>query len=248
MVNSLVLGTGEVSTLDMATAFSTFANRGVRNDPVLIAKIEQVDEDGDVRVIKQHRPSAERVLSQDEADLVTHCLRQVVSGGTGRSAAFGSPAAGKTGTTQDNKDAWFVGYVPKLTAAVWMGYPSVDSDGDLPVMDDVHGIEVTGGSFPAQIWRAFMREATSGMDTGSFVPPDRFPGRVLNTELRDTTTTEASPSTEETTTTVDPEATTTTDEADGGSTSSSSSSSTSTSTTTAPTSTTPTTEDDGALN
>src|SRR3546814_10820806 len=85
-VNSLVLGTGEVSPLDMATVFSTFANRGVRNDPTLISKIEQVDEDGDVTVIDQHRPSGTRVLSEQEPDLVTYCLRQVVMGGTGSAA------------------------------------------------------------------------------------------------------------------------------------------------------------------
>src|SRR3546814_14278431 len=74
VVNSLVLGTGEVSPLDMATVFSTFANRGVRNDPTLISKIEQVDEDGDVTVIDQHRPSGTRVLSEQEADLVTYSI------------------------------------------------------------------------------------------------------------------------------------------------------------------------------
>jgi penicillin-binding protein 1A len=204
-VNSLVLGTGEVSPLDMATSFSTFANRGIRNDAVLVSKIEQVDEDGDVRVLKQHRPTGERVLTEEEADLVTYCLRQVVQGGTGSSASFGKPAAGKTGTTQDNKDAWFVGYTPKLTAAVWMGYPTVDENGELPVMDDVHGIEVTGGSFPAEIWRKFMRDATDGIDTGSFEVPTSFPGRELNSELYQTTTTEESTESteaEETTTTV----------------------------------------------
>ena len=216
-VNSLVLGTGEVSPLDMATAFSTFANRGVRKDPVLISRIEQVDEDGRVSVLEQHRPNGDRVLSEDESDQVTHALRQVILGGTGSSAAFGKPAAGKTGTTQENRDAWFVGYTPKLTAAVWMGYskpvPGPDGEPVLPPMDDVHGIEVTGGSFPAEIWRKFMREATDGMDTGSFVAPTRFPGRELNTELQVTTTTQRRRATttepDETTTTVEPSTTTT---------------------------------------
>src|SRR3546814_16736542 len=96
----------------MATVFSTFANRGVRNDPTLISKIEQVDEDGDVTVIDQHRPSGTRVLSEQEADLVTYCLRQVVMGGTGSAANFGQQAAGKTGTTQNNKHARFDGSTP----------------------------------------------------------------------------------------------------------------------------------------
>ena len=113
VVNSLVLGTGEVSVLDMATGFSTFANRGVHNAPTLIAKIEQVDEDGDLTVVQQHTPSGDRVLSEQEADLVTYCLRKVVLEGTARAANIGKPVAGKTGTTQDNRDAWFVGFTPE---------------------------------------------------------------------------------------------------------------------------------------
>ncbi len=188
-VPSLVLGTGEVSPLDMAAGYSTFANRGIRNEPTLIAKIEQVDETGSVRVIDQARPTGERVLTEQEADLVTYCLRQVVQSGTGTAADFGKPAAGKTGTTQDNKDAWFVGYTPKLTAAVWMGYPDPDANGDVPTMHDVHGLPgVTGGSLPAQIWRKFMASATEGMDTGSFREPSSFPGTELNTQLQVTTT------------------------------------------------------------
>jgi penicillin-binding protein 1A len=181
-VNSLVLGTGDVSVLDMATGFSTFANRGIHNAPTLLAKIEQVDEEGHLSVVEQHTPSGEQVLTEQEADLVTHCLRQVVQAGTGRAADIGRPAAGKTGTTQDNRDAWFVGYTPKLTAAVWMGYPGAPGV-DPRFMDDVHGIEVTGGSFPAQIWAKFMRAATKDMDTGSFKTPTSFPGRELHPEL-----------------------------------------------------------------
>ncbi len=207
VVNSLVLGTGEVSVLDMAAAFSTFANRGVRNNPTMIAKIEQVDEDGDLSVVQQHTPSNDRVLTEAEADLVSYCLRKVVLEGTARSANFGKPAAGKTGTTQDNRDAWFVGYTPRLTAAVWMGYPG--APGQEPrFMDDVHGREVTGGSFPAEIWAKFMRAATADMESGSFVTPTQFPGRELNPELELPTST-----TEE-----DEESTTTTEDDDDGST------------------------------
>jgi penicillin-binding protein 1A len=187
-VNSLVLGTGEVSVLDMATGFSTFANRGVHNDPTLVAKIEQVDEGGHVRVLEQHTPSGEQVLTQQEADLVTYCLRQVVEAGTGQAANIGRPVAGKTGTTQDNRDAWFVGYTPKLTAAVWMGYAGAPGT-EVRFMDDVHGRAVTGGSFPAEIWAKFMREATAGIDTGRFTEPPPFTGRVLHPELEITTTT-----------------------------------------------------------
>ena len=81
-------------------------------------------------------------------------------------ANIGKPVAGKTGTTQDNRDAWFVGYTPKLTAAVWMGYVGAPG-AEVRFMDDVHGREVTGGSFPAEIWAKFMRAATEGVDAGS---------------------------------------------------------------------------------
>jgi 1A family penicillin-binding protein len=209
-VPALVLGSGDVSPLDMAVAYSTFANRGLHNDPIMISRIEQVDEDGDVTVIEQATPSSDRVLTEEQADIVTHCLRQVILGGTGQSADIGRPAAGKTGTTQDNKDAWFVGYTPKLTAAVWMGYADPLPDGSVPVMDAVRGREVTGGSFPAEIWRKFMRDATAGIDQGSFQAPEAFPGEVLNEELQQTTTTQAPPSTVATTTTTVPTTTSTT--------------------------------------
>ena len=201
-VNSLVLGTGEVSVLDMATGFSTFANRGVHNESTLIQQIDQVNDSGDrVSAVKQFAPSADRVLSELEADLVTHCLRAVVQAGTGRAADIGKPAAGKTGTTQSNRDAWFVGYTPNLTAAVWMGYPG--APGEEPrFMDQVHGREVTGGSFPAEIWAKFMREATRDHPATPFTAPSSFPGRELNPELvlpSDTTTTSSTDTTTTTT-------------------------------------------------
>ena len=223
VVPSLVLGSGDVSPLDMAVGYSTFANRGVHNDPIMIARIEQVDEDGDVDVIDQAVPTGERVLTEAEADQITYCLRQVVEGGTGTSAKIGKPAAGKTGTTQDNKDAWFVGYTPTLTAAVWMGYADKLPDGTLPTMNEdsavsrSHGLRgVTGGSLPAEIWQKFMRDVTDGVDTGTFEEPRGFPGRILNEVLQQTTTTErrsttsATADSSSTTSTTEPEEETTT--------------------------------------
>jgi len=209
-VNSLVLGTGEVSVLDMASAYSTFANRGVHHDATLVAKIEQVDEEGRLTVLEQSTPSNEVVLTELEADLVTYCLQQVVQAGTGRAANIGKPVAGKTGTTQENRDAWFVGYGPRLTAAVWMGYPG--APGVEPrFMDDVHGREVTGGSFPAEIWAKFMRQASGEVgEWGRFSEPSSFPGRELNPELQQTTTTASTSSTTTTSTTAPAESTTTT--------------------------------------
>ena len=235
VVPSLVLGSGEVSPLDMAVGYSTFANRGVRNDPILVTRIEQVDEQGNVRVLDQAVPSEERVLTEQQADLVTYCLREVIEGGTGESADFGKPAAGKTGTTQNNKDAWFVGYTPTLTASVWLGYADPLPDGTVPTMDADSPVSrsrglsgVTGGSLPATIWRKFMERATEGVDVGSFVRPTTFPGEVLHDELEQTTTTDVTiaPSSSSTTSTTVEDTTT------------SSSTSSSTTSTTAPATTT----------
>ena len=132
---ALVLGSGDVSPLDMAVGYSTFANRGVHNDPVMIAKIEQVD-DGRRRHRDRPGRAERRARAHRGAGRPRHLLPAgVVHGGTGTAADFGKPIAGKTGTTQDNKDAWFVGYTPKLTAAVWMGYADPLPDGTVPTMD-----------------------------------------------------------------------------------------------------------------
>jgi penicillin-binding protein 1A len=191
-VNALVLGSEEVSPLDMASGFSTFANRGVHNDPTLIDRIEQVDENGATTVLEDHKPSNDRVLTQQESDLVTYALRQVVAGGTGHAANFANAVAGKTGTTNKFANAWFVGFTPKLTAAVWMGYDNPPGQ-KARYMNHIHGIDgVTGGTLPTQIWTRFMKNATAGTSLGSFVTPKSFPGKVLNPKLvrtPDTTTT-----------------------------------------------------------
>jgi penicillin-binding protein 1A len=156
---ALVLGGGQVSVLDMAAGYSTLANNGIAKSPIVVTRVEFPD--GRVKV---YEPETKQVLTPEQAGRVTYALRQVVNGGTGSDANFGRPAAGKTGTTQSNVDGWFVGYTPKLTTAVWMGYP----DESKP-MDNVHGIRVQGGTFPARIWRAFMQVATANS------PADEFP-------------------------------------------------------------------------
>jgi membrane peptidoglycan carboxypeptidase len=170
----IVLGTELSTPLEMASVYSTFANRGVRKTPAIITRVEQVDQDGNVNVIWE-RPGqdaqGQRILSEQQADTVTDVLQGVIREGTGTGADIGKPAAGKTGTAQANRDAWFVGYVPRLTAAVWMGYTQNDWDDPEtpeheqlrpPMAGDhaVHGRNVTGGSFPAEIWARFMREVT----------------------------------------------------------------------------------------
>ena len=169
---SLTLGTSEVSVLDIASAFSTFANRGQRIDPSVVLEVASADG----RVLRRSPPQRPtKVLDRREADVVNYCLQQVVQRGSGTGAQFGRPVAGKTGTTQDFGDAWFVGYTPKLTAAVWMGYP----EGNVRKMVNVRGRKVNGGSFPASIFRRFMEAATRKMDTGSFPVVTDFSGRIV---------------------------------------------------------------------
>jgi penicillin-binding protein 1A len=173
--NSLVLGTGEVSVLDMAAAFSTFANRGVRIDPRAILKIETAS--GSV-IQDNEKPKRTRVLQEKDADVVNFCLRQVVERGSGTAAQVaGRSIIGKTGTTQAFGDAWFVGATRKLTTAVWMGYP----EGNSKKMDDVRGKEVTGGSFPASIFKRFMTAAAGKADP--FPTPTSFDGKILNSRV-----------------------------------------------------------------
>ena len=126
-----------------------------------------------------------RVLSDGEAAVVTKILEENVQYGTGTRAGIGRPAAGKTGTTTDNADAWFVGYVPQLDTAVWVGYPG----GEVP-MQDVHGIAVSGGSFPAEIWKAYMEQALAKTPVVDFPQPSKLaglealPSRAVRAELR----------------------------------------------------------------
>lgn len=168
---SIVLGTEEASPLEMAAAYLVFANRGLKAAPRAVEKVLAADGS----VLEEAGNSKERVLSQNEADQVNFALQSVIKHGTGRAADIGRPAAGKTGTTEDYGDAWFVGYTPEqLAAAVWMGYP----EGREHRMTNVHGRAVTGGSFPAEIWARFMKKALQGTKPTSFVRPS-LSGRIL---------------------------------------------------------------------
>ena len=151
-VPSIALGTSPVSPLDMASAFATLAAGGVRRDPVLVTRVE--NRAG--RVLVEHERGGERAVDPNVARVATAVLQEVITSpvGTGRRADIGRPAAGKTGTSQEWRDAWFVGFTPHLAAAVWMGSPT----GEVP-MRGVAGVDVTGGTFPAQVWAAFMRAA-----------------------------------------------------------------------------------------
>jgi penicillin-binding protein 1A len=202
---SLTLGTSEVSVLEMASAYTTLANRGERVEPNMILEVATADG----RVLERAAPQRTKVLERRHADIVNHCLRHVVENGSGVGARFGKPLAGKTGTTDDFGDAWFVGYTPKLTAAVWMGFP----EGNSKKMLSVRGRRVNGGSFPATVFKRFMEAATAGMDTGTFPAVTNFGGKPLKPSTKvviATTTTSTSTTAPGATTTTVPDASTTT--------------------------------------
>ena len=162
-VPSITLGAADVSVLDMTTAFSVFSQRGERVGPFPVRKVT----DAKGTVLWEAPLERERVLDPEVADTMNWVLRQVVENGTGTSARIGQVAAGKTGTAENFRDAWFIGYTCRLTAGVWVGYAGPETR----YMSSVHGIEVTGGSFPAQIWRKFMASAASDLDSCDFARP-----------------------------------------------------------------------------
>jgi penicillin-binding protein 1A len=184
-VPSAVLGTNDVTPLDMATAYATLANRGLRVDPVFVTRVTTADG----TVLYEHRRAATRVVRRDVADAVTGVLQQVVEHGTGVEARIGRPVAGKTGTTQAFRDAWFVGYTPDRVASVWVGFPDAQRSMVPPATRE----KVTGGTWPARIWQLFMSSALAStpvtafaaeatVDNGKAVVPD-----VLGLRLEEAT-------------------------------------------------------------
>ena len=170
---SLVLGTVDESVVQMAGAYSTFMDNGTFVPPRTILSVK--NSQGQDITAQLNPPSSHAVLTRAQADVVTYCLRQVVLSGTGTGAAFGHPVAGKTGTTSNNTDAWFIGYTPQLTTAVWVGYPS----GSRP-MTNIYGLkQVTGGSLPADFFRRYMEQALSGSPALSFEQPASLGSKAL---------------------------------------------------------------------
>jgi penicillin-binding protein 1A len=171
---ALAFGTTDVTPLEMARAYTTFAQRGNRPDPLVVTRI--VKPSG--KVIAERFPSIQQTIDRNVADSVNYVLERNIKAGTGTGARIGRPAAGKTGTTQNNQNAWFAGYTPELTAVVWMGY-APGPDGKIPEMTGVRGVDVTGGSFPATIWRKFMSRALQGITGTGFHKPV-LDGEILN--------------------------------------------------------------------
>jgi penicillin-binding protein 1A len=160
---SIGLGSQAVNPLELARAFSAFASGGFRIDGSLFGNHPRAilavrDDDRSCRErAGENEVRRKRVLTPRTAALVTSMLEAVVRRGTGRRAALpgGWPVAGKTGTTENYGDAWFVGYTPHLVTAVWVGYPNRLR----PMLTRFNGDPVAGGTYPALIWKAFMRRA-----------------------------------------------------------------------------------------
>jgi penicillin-binding protein 1B len=155
---AIALGSFEATPYEMATAYNVLANGGLKIEPVTITRVSD-DKD---RVLEQHHaPVPERVVHEESAFLVTDMLRSVINEGTAASArglGFGADAAGKTGTTNDYRDAWFCGFTPDLLAVVWVGF-----DDNTPV-----GLSGTKAALP--IWVDFMKAATSGLKSTPLPP------------------------------------------------------------------------------
>jgi penicillin-binding protein 1A len=168
---TVAIGTYEVSPLRMASAYAAFGNDGIYVEPRPVRRI--LDRDGAIVADFSH-PDSWRALQAENARLVTQTLRGVIQNGTGRAADIGRPTAGKTGTSDDYSNAWFVGYTPQLSTAVWVGYPQ----GNIP-MRNINGVRaVSGGTFPARIWADIMAIAHQDRPVLDFPPaPFRPPAQ-----------------------------------------------------------------------
>lgn len=184
---SIGLGAIAVNPLDMTRAYATFANGGQRIDGSLLGNRARVIDSVEFArsgKVRRNVPVARQVLSENEADLLTSILENVVDSGTGTRARLPDrPVAGKTGTTDNYGDAWFVGYTPQLVVAVWVGYP----DALKPMLTEYGGKPVAGGTLPAQIWKDFMTRALreQGDRPQSFAAAPYLPAQEKRVVWRD---------------------------------------------------------------
>ena len=140
---STALGTTSVSPLELAGVYSTIASGGIKATPYAVTRI--TSSDGELYYKKPRYTQSIRIVDPQPVYHLTQMMRRVIEEGTGRGAALSVPAAGKTGTSQNSRDAWFAGFTDELTGVVWLG-----NDDNTPMKN------VTGGKFPAQIWRQIM--------------------------------------------------------------------------------------------
>ncbi|MGZ4737197.1 MAG: transglycosylase domain-containing protein [Acidimicrobiia bacterium] len=163
-VPSAALGSNGATVLDMASAYDSLAGDGMHTDPVFVSKVTT----SDGTVLYEAPIKRARVLPETTARTINGVLQQVVTRGTGVNARIGRPVAGKTGTSDNWADAWFVGFTPQLVTAVWVGFP----DAERAMRPPTTRITVTGGSWPAQIWQLFEGGALAETPTTGFPAPD----------------------------------------------------------------------------
>jgi penicillin-binding protein 1A len=178
-------GLGEGATpLEMASAYSTLPNAGVHMKPYLVQKVTK-EENGEEIVIEEHRLKGERALTRDEAAVVTQALRGVITEGTASyyhdlDAEIGRPSAGKTGTTNNFVDAWFIGFIPQLSTGVWVGYPD-----ERRPMVNINGLpEINGENYPLDIWSLYMQGAVEIFPEQEFDVPSPLLDLKVKTDGR----------------------------------------------------------------
>lgn len=160
-----------LTPLEMANGFATLAARGIYREARFATKI--VDHSG--KVLEGGPSKPRKALDQEIADNVNAILQKVITNGTAKRADIGRPAAGKTGTAQDYQNAWFVGYTPELSTAVWLGYKETNRE-----LLNIRGVaQVTGGTIPAEIWAAYMKVATAKQFPTGFAEPEALGGLEL---------------------------------------------------------------------
>ena len=189
---SFATGANEMSALDMAAGAQTLANNGLHMEPYYVERIEGPDGS----IVYQHADAGVRVLSEDAASRTTRILEGVMVSGTARRSALeGRLSAGKTGTQDNNTNAWFVGYTPELVTAVWVGHPDLylpmnnieeflDEDRDNDGVKDAEAVpKVQGGTYPAFIWKATMDAALYGTPPSTFRAPPANPRPAMRLVL-----------------------------------------------------------------
>nr|WP_199289811.1 MULTISPECIES: penicillin-binding protein 1A [Cyanophyceae] len=159
-VTSLPLGSVDLTPMEMAGAYATFASNGWHSEPTFIVQVS----DSSGNVLLDNTPQPQLVLDPWAAASLTDVLQGVIARGTGKAAQIGRPAAGKTGTTDSQRDVWFVGYVPQLSTAVWIG-----NDNYSPMRSGT-----TGGTYAAPVWRDFMQQALANTPAENFKRPSEF--------------------------------------------------------------------------
>jgi penicillin-binding protein 1A len=192
------LGKG-VTPLEMASAYSTLPNQGVHMKSYLVERVTK-EENGEEIVVEEHRLRDEQALTRDEAAVVTQALRRVITDGTASyyhdlDAEIGRPSAGKTGTTNNFVDAWFIGFIPQLSTSVWVGYPD-----ERTPMVNINGLpEINGENYPLDIWSLYMQDAVSMYPEQEFDVPSPFMDLQIKSDGRAVPPQETTEDTDETT-------------------------------------------------